>query len=357
MKILILGGTGFVGRHMVSAALKAGHQVTLFNRNNTNINLFPEAERLVGNRDGDLEALKGRQWDAVIDVNGYLPRLVRDSAALLQDNTDRYIFISAANACDWDKARENGYADEDTPRAGLTHPESEEYWGADYGGLKALCEQEVEKHFPDRSTILRLGVVAGPYDPTDRITYWVDRVARGGEILVPALPENIIRFIDVADLASFTINLLEKKLNGLFHVLGQPITWQDWINACQSVSGSHITCRWINDVDFLAQHIDLQQRPFGALPMMFEGALEDIDWCCDKAVSAGLTYSEPSVTVEKVLQWHKDRKVNSEESSELLELRAVLDWNNRENQSTWMAGLSLGQESDLLMRWSQKIIK
>jgi 2'-hydroxyisoflavone reductase len=353
MNVLFLGGTGFVGRYMVSAAFKAGHHVTLFNRNNTNIDLFPEAERLVGNRDGNLEALQGRRWDVVIDVNGYLPRLVRDSAALLQHNVDRYVFISAANACDCDKARENGFADEDTPRSVIVNQASEEYWGADYGGLKALCELEVEKYFPDSSSILRLGVVAGPHDPTDRVTYWVDRVARGGEILVPALTEDPIRFIDVRDLADFTLKVIENRLDGIFHTLGKPLSWQGWLDACQSESGSDVTYRWVNDANFIGEYIDLQQRPFGTLPMMFEGALEDIDWRCDKAVAAGLEYSDPAVTARDILAWHKTRQLHQEESSEQLALRAALDWDNKQVGNYWMAGLTVSQESELLVRWAK----
>lgn len=353
MKILFLGGTGFVGRHMVAAALAKGHQVTLFNRNNTNTDLFPEAERLEGNRDGNLDALKGHNWDAVVDVNGYLPRLVRDSLTLLQGSVGRYLFISAANACDWEIAKNNGHADEETPRVTMTNPASEEYWGADYGGLKALCELEVEKYFPDGSSILRLGVVAGPHDPTDRVTYWVDRVARGGEILVPALPEDPIRFIDVRDLADFILKVIENRLDGIFHTLGKPLSWQDWLDACQSESGSDVTYRWVNDTNFLAEHIDLQQRPFGTLPMMFEGALEDIDWRCDKAVSAGLKYSDPAATARDILAWHKTRQLHQEESSEQLALRTALDWDNKDAGNYWMAGLTVSQESELLVRWAK----
>ena len=353
MKLLFLGGTGFVGRHMVAAALKHGHEVTLFNRNNTNTDLFPGAERLTGNRDGDLDALKNRTWDAAIDVNGYLPRLVSDTSKLLQGNIGHYVFISACNACDWDKAREAGYADEQTPRATIDNPNSEEYWGADYGGLKALCEREVENYFPDNSSILRLAVVAGPYDPTDRVTYWVDRVARGGEILVPALPEDPIRFVDVRDLADFTLKVIENRLNGIFHTLGKLMSWQDWLDACQSVSGSDVTYRWVNDSNFLAGCIDLQQRPFGTLPMMFEGALEDIDWRCDKAVLAGLKYSDADGTARDILAWHKTRQLHQEECNEQLALRTALDWDNQETKNYWMAGLTASQESELLVGWAK----
>lgn len=356
MKILFLGGTGFVGRHMVSEALSRGHQVTLFTRNKTNTDIFPEAERLVGDRDGNLDALKGRLWDAVIDVNGYVPRLVSDSLKLLKGCVGHYLFISAVNACDWDEGAKRGYADENTPRKAIENSKSEEYWGAEYGALKALCETKVEEFFPNHSSILRLGVVAGAHDPTDRVTYWVDRIARGGEVLVPARPDDVLSFINVNDLAEFSMKVIEDKLYGIFHTFGHSLSWQNWLDACQSVSRSHVIYRWIDDVNFLSQHIDLQSRPFGALPMMSGGSLK-ITWCCDKAIAAGLKSSDPSVSAESIFSWQKTRNLHDKESTDTQEERGkmALDWGNEKNRNYWMAGLTPKQESDVLKLWGERI--
>lgn len=355
MKLLFLGGTGFVGRQMVSDALSRGHEVTLFTRNKTNKDIFPEAERLEGDRDGNLEALKGRTWDIVLDVNGYVPRLVSDSAKLLQGSVGHYLFVSAGNACDWDEGAKKGQFDEDAPRKVIGNTGGEEYWGADYGALKALCETRVEGFFPDCSSILRLGVVAGAHDPTDRVTYWVDRIARGGEVLVPAHTDDSFRFIDVNDLAAFTIKVAENKLNGIFHAFGKSLSWKNWLDACQSVSCSDVMYQWVNDVSFLNKHIDLQSRPFGALPMMSYGAAK-VSLSCDKAIAAGLKYSAPSVTARNILSWQNTRNLRNEESKDTLEARGkmALDWGNEKNKHYWMAGLTSEQESGLLKLWREK---
>jgi 2'-hydroxyisoflavone reductase len=185
LKLLILGGTGFLGPHTVRAALAQGHQITLFNRGRTNNHLFPELEKLRGDRDGNLEALKGRKWDAVIDTSGYVPRLVADSAGLLAPNTGQYIFISSISVyADFTKRG----MDETAPVGTLTDPTTEEITGASYGPLKALCEQAAEQAMPGRTTIIRPGLIGGPGDRTDRFTYWPVRVARGGDVLAPGNP-------------------------------------------------------------------------------------------------------------------------------------------------------------------------
>ena len=353
MKLLFLGGTGFVGRHMVAEALKCGHEVTLFTRNKTNVEIFPQVERLQGDRDGNLTALQGRKWDAVLDINSYIPRLVTDSAKLLKNQVDHYLFISAGCAC---VSEDSAIKDETAARVILDDPETEEYWGPAYCGLKALCESRVEEYFPDSASILRLGVVAGPHDPTDRITYWVDRVAKGGEVLVPAKPDDSMAFIDARDLAGFALRLIERKSKGIFHAFGDLISWSEWLKTCKQVSGSDATFTWVDVPEFLIEQINLHSRPFGALPMMSGGDKRKALFSCDKAIAAGLNYRSPENTARDILLWQEQRVMLDEECADSLEIRSknALDWGSDDNRHYWMAGLTTAQEKQLLLRWNSE---
>lgn len=206
MKILVLGGTRFLGRHIVEAALAGGHDITLFNRGQNNPDLFPEVEKLRGNRDGDLSALQGRQWDAVIDTCGFVPRIVQASAALLADSVRHYTFISSISVyADFSKPAMN----ENAPVGTMQDESIEEITAETYGPLKALCERTAEKAMPGRVLHIRPGYIVGPFDPTDRFTYWPRRVATGGEMLAPGRPDSQIQFVDVRDLANWIIRMVE----------------------------------------------------------------------------------------------------------------------------------------------------
>ena len=195
MKLLILGGTKFLGRHTVDAARAAGHDVTIFTRGQTNPDLFPEVEHLQGDRDGDLGALDGRRWDGVVDTSGYVPRIVRQSAELLRDAVDRYVFVSSISVYeDFSKP-----VDESTPVAQLEDPATEEIM-ENYGALKAACETVVDEVYGDRGASVRAGLIVGPYDPTDRFTYWPRRIADGGDVLGPGDPSAPVQFVDARDL-------------------------------------------------------------------------------------------------------------------------------------------------------------
>jgi 2'-hydroxyisoflavone reductase len=182
VRLLVLGGTQFVGRALVEAALHGGHEVTLFHRGRTNADLFPEAEHVLGDRDGGLDLLRGRAWDACLDVCGYVPRVVRQSADLLRGAVGRYVFVSTISVY----ASLAEPAVEGSPLAELADTAVEEITGETYGGLKVLCEREVERAFGDDALVIRPGFVVGPHDPTGRFTYWAHRAAAGGEMLVPA---------------------------------------------------------------------------------------------------------------------------------------------------------------------------
>ena len=347
MKLLVLGGTGFVGRHIVEAALAANHSLTCLNRNQTSPNLFPDVEQIVADRDADLAALQNRQWDVVIDCNCYLTEWVETTCRILQGNVGHYLFISTGSV--YAPQQGQTFVDEDCPLQS-TENLGQEYWNADYGGLKIRCEQIVEQYFPDRFTILRLGVVAGPQDPTDRITYWVDRIARGGNVLVPANPEAIINAIDVEDLAHFSLHLIQTGQGGVFNAGGPQLTWREWITACQQVYDQACTIIWV-DRPAIAEWEEAQAevRPFGLLPMVPFTSKKPMLYSSEKAVAAGLMFSPLENTLGRIYRWHRQRTM-VEPSSAYCEktLRKALDWGPGSQQYSWMAGMSAETEADLL---------
>jgi len=215
MKILVLGGTRFVGRHIVEAALAGGHRVTLFNRGQTNPGLFPDVETLKGDRDGGLDMLRGRRWDAVVDTYGMLPRLVRASTEILKSAAEQYVFISTL-AVYADYA--NPVTGEELPLRELSDPTVEELTGDTYGGLKVLCERAVQEVFGPGALIIRPGFIVGPWDATDRFTYWMRRIQRGGEMLAPGQPDDPMQVIDARDLAHFVVRLVEHRVVDTFNV-------------------------------------------------------------------------------------------------------------------------------------------
>ncbi len=298
MKILVIGGTRFVGRHFVAAALAHGHELTLFNRGQSNADLFPNVENLQGDRDGDLSVLQGRQWDAVVDTCGYLPRIVRKSAELLKDAVKTYLFISTISVYVDSLERD---ADENAPLQTLADPGVEEITGETYGGLKVLCEQAVEELYPNGALIVRPGMIVGPYDPTDRYTYWVTRAARGGEVLTPGTPDRPVQMIDVRDLGGWMVALLEKGTLGTFNATGpnQPLQWSEWHEASRAAAGSDAQYTWVSD-EWLEQH----QINGGDLPFWVPAAYQNLfAVSVQRAVDAGLTFRPTIETARDTLDW------------------------------------------------------
>jgi len=303
MKLLILGGTSFLGRHLADLALAAGHAVTLFNRGQTNPDLFPQAEHLTGDRDGNLNALRGRSWDAVIDTCGYVPRLVRDSAELLKDAVEHYTFISTISV--YAEPITPG-SDESAPVIALADPTVEAVTGETYGGLKVLCEQAVDAALPGRVLHVRSGLIVGPNDPTDRFTYWPVRVAMGGEILAPGKPEQPTQFIDVRDLSAWTLRMTEARHAGLYNVTGpaETMTLGALLQVCQQVSGSEMRVTWVDD-DFLVQN---DVAPFSELPLWIPGAYNALQMVnLSKVLATGITYRPLADTVADTLRWNATR--------------------------------------------------
>ena len=340
MKLLILGGTRFVGRHLVTAALAHDHEVTLFNRGQHQSATPGEVETIHGNRNGNLAELKGRRWDVVVDTSGYLPRAVKAAAEVLTEAVERYVFISSLSAyADFSVAG----LDETAPLATLTNEQlaaanaidsssqtSAVAYGNMYGGLKALCEQAAEAVMPNRVLIIRPGLIVGPDDYTDRFTYWVVRVARGGEVLAPGRSGRYVQFIDARDLAEWTVRMIEGKKTGVYNANGLPgpldlgtqtvglrpaasWTMERVIEECKVVSNSDASFTWVSEEFLLQEHV----TPWSEMPLWLpEAAAPQMKGFmfinCDKAMAAGLTLRSLRETIKDTLTWYQTNHATAE---------------------------------------------
>jgi len=299
MKILVLGGTKFLGRTFVETALSKGHEITLFNRGKTNPDIFPEAEHLIGNRDSDLKPLYGRKWDAVVDTCGYVPRIVRKSAELIADSVGHYTFISSLNAySDFSKPG----VDENSPLATIEDETVEEVTDETYGPLKVLCEKSAEKAMPGKVLTLRCGLIVGPYDPSDRFTYWPVRINQGGEVLAPSPPEQQTQFIDARDISDFILLMAERKQTGIFNTVGPDyiLTMHQLLEECNKITGNKSNFTWVSE-EFLTEN---ETFPPVWLPKKWVGLSQVSN---QKAISAGLTFISLAETIKDTLSWHATR--------------------------------------------------
>jgi 2'-hydroxyisoflavone reductase len=332
MRLLILGGTVFLGRHLVEAALARGHTVTLFHRGQHNPELFPEVEKLHGDRTVDLSALRGRRWDAAIDTCGYVPRVVRASAELLAGAVDHYTFISSISV--YPHFRSLGL-DERAAVGTLEDPTVEEVTGETYGPLKALCEQAAEQAMPGRALIIRPGLIVGPHDPTDRFTYWPHRVAQGGEVLVPGRSERHTQIIDARDLAEWTLRMVEARRTGVYNATGPDydLTIGRLFDVCRDVSGGDARFTWVAE-GFLGEK---ELGPWIELPLWIPESDADMvgfaDVDCARAIAAGLTFRDLAATVRDTLAWDATRPPDHE----------------------WHAGLKPQREAQLLRDWHSHV--
>ena len=298
--ILVLGGTGFLGPHVVTAALARGHKVTLFNRGKTHPGLFPEVERLQGDRDGHLEALAGRSWDAVVDPSGYVPRLVKASAELLAPRIGHYVFVSTISVY----ARHDVIdADESAPVETLSDPTSEDV-KAHYGALKALSEQAAEAAMPGRVACIRPGLIIGPGDPTGRFSHWPTRLAEGGEVLAPGDGSTPVQYIDGRDLGDWIVRVVEARAVGTMNALGpeRRVTMRSVLDDCNRALGGAARLTWV-DAAFLDQQ---GVEGWSELPMWIDnkgdyagfGTLRNA-----RAVAAGLTFRPIADTARDTVAW------------------------------------------------------
>lgn len=328
MDILIIGGTAFLGRALVESGLAAGHHLTILHRGRTNPGSFPQVEEILGDRDRRLNLLTNRHWHAVIDTCGYFPRQARAAAAALQPFADQYTFISTISA--YESLAQKG-VDENAPLARLPaglSPDSLTEVGEFYGPLKALCEAEVRRAFPANHLIIRPGLIVGPHDLSDRFTYWPWRIAQGGETLAPASPARAVQFIDVRDLASWIIHLLETEHRGAFNATSQPesIPLGSLFDTCRRVSGSDARFTWADD-EFLLSH---DVGPWIELPLWLPASDPETHGLyavsVEKALKAGLTFRPLAQTVRDALTFAQARPAGY----------------------TWRAGLAPEKEAALL---------
>lgn len=340
LRLLILGGTGFTGPFQVRSAMERGHKVTVFNRGKTRPGELPEGvEQLIGDRNGQLDALKDRKWDVVIDNPTSVPVWVRDAAQVLKGNVERYVFISTISV----------YADSSKPNeesASLA-----KYEGADamketrdsiiasesklYGPLKALSEQEAEKWFPKKTLVIRPGLIVGPGDQTDRFTYWPVRIDRGGEVLAPGNPTDPVQFIDARDLAEWTIRMVEKGTTGSFNATGpaQPLPVGDMLNEIKSALNSEAKFIWA-EADFLeSQKVAAwSDMPVWVPPRGEEGGMGRTS--IKRALAEGLTFRPLTDTARDTLAWFKTLPA--------------------ERQSKLKAGLTSEREAEVLAAWYKR---
>jgi 2'-hydroxyisoflavone reductase len=337
LRILILGGTGFTGPFQVRYALSRGHKVTVFNRGKTHPGELPkEAEQLIGDRNGQLDALKGRKWDVVIDIPTTLPVWVRDAAQILKGNVDRYVFISTTSV----------YSDNSQPGMDENGPLAE-YRGADamketqatlrkfplYSPLKVLSEREAEKWFPRKTLIIRPGLIVGPGDETDRFTYWPVRLDRGGEVLCPGDPKtDLVQFIDARDLAEWTIRMVEQGANGIFNALGpkSKLTMGQLLDEIKTVTNSDSRFTWV-DTDFL---LSQQVSPWNDMPVWVasRGPEQGFSMLSNKrALKKGLTFRPIPDTAKATLEWFRKQPP--------------------ERQASLRSGITPEREAEVLASW------
>ncbi len=328
LRILILGGTGFIGPHLVRRCLERGHDVTLFNRGRTEPRLFPELftdlEVRIGDRNDDISSLEDGRWDAVIDNSGYTADQVRATAQLLRDSADQYLFTST-------RAVYSDYThptmDEDAPIGVPGVPEEE--WSG-YGPLKALAEGVVEEAFPDGTTIVRPPIITGPGDRTDRFTYWYVRIDRGGEVIAPGDPSDPVQYTDVRDLAEFYVHLLEEGTTGIFNpeAPAAPLSSAEFLYGVRAVTSSPVQFTWV-DWSFLEEHglrggseIPGWRPPEG--DWLNYGRIDN-----RRALEAGITFRPLAVTARDTLEWWKEARgaageelgagISAEEEAQVLE--------------------------------------
>lgn len=327
MKLLVLGGTRFLGPALVEAARARGHALTLFNRGKTNPGLFPDVEQVHGDRDGQLQGLAGRRWDAVIDTSGYVPRVVRQSAELLAPSVERYLFVSTISV--YDESMPAG-SDETARLATMPDPTSEDV-RAHYGALKALCEQAVEAALPGRALSIRPGLIVGPGDGTDRFTYWPVRLDRGGEVLCPGDGTDPVQVVDVRDLAAWTIEMAERRETGAFNAVGPAsrLTAREMIEACRP-PGSGARLAWVPWA-FLEKH---KVEPWSDMPVCIPaagegGGLSQVSVA--RAVARGLRFRPVADTARDTLAWWRTLP--------------------EERRAKLRAGISAEREREVLAAW------
>jgi 2'-hydroxyisoflavone reductase len=311
LKVLILGGTNFLGPHIVEELQQKGHEVTLFNRGTHDTSFLSNVEILQGDRDGDLQALENRHWDAVIDTSCHLPRHAKISSKILAKAAEHYTFISTIGV--YENFHELNM-DETYPLAKLEDETSEEVNEKTYGALKASCEKIIENYFPNHSLIIRPGLIVGPRDPTHRFAYWPLRMIDGGEVLAPGESKQNLQFIDVRDLAKWVVTMVEMRKVGCYNATGPKLclTFEELLKTCMQISRKQTSLTWVSE-DFL---IKSGVQDWSELPLWLSYKRNMpgfLNVNIAKAVSAGLTFRPLSDTISSIITWEKQHRKEGEQ--------------------------------------------
>ena len=337
MRILILGGTGFTGPYQVRYALGRGHKVTTFNRGKSHPGELPsEVEQLIGDRNGQLDALKGRTWDVVIDNPTTLPVWVRDAAQILKGNVDRYVFTSTISVYQDSKTGVDENAPLQSYEGADAYKETLESMKANgfklYGPLKVLSEKEAEKWFPGKTLVIRPGLIVGPRDESDRFTYWPVRINRGGEVLAPGKPQDSVQYIDGRDLAEWTIRMAENGETGIYNATGpgRPIGIGEMLDGIKTALKSNAKFNWA-DEKFLT---DQKVQAWSDMPV-WAGAEDGVTRTnIIRALSKGLTFRPLDETARDTLEWFKSRP--------------------QDRQAHMKAGITPEREAEVLAAWNKR---
>jgi 2'-hydroxyisoflavone reductase len=339
MKILVIGGTRFLGRYITQEAVKRNHDITLFNRGQENRHLFPDMKTIIGDRTDDMERLGDQEWDCVIDTCGFVPWAVKPSIEFLKNLTNHYVFISSQSVYS-DFSRK--HVDEDSPVSMISAETVEACkqagygpYGEHYGAMKYLCEQLMEQNMPQKVLHVRAGIICGPHDYTDRLSYWIHRISQGEEVLAPGNPEQPIQLIDVRDLASWLLQMIEQQATGVFNVTGTQTTMEQVLNICRQISNSNATFQWVDEQFLLKEQV----QPWTELPLwlpektaLSAGEKPPIGFfqlSINRALKTGLSFRPLWETVEDTFQWLKE-----------------------ENKEYWKAGLPREKEKQLLYKFA-----
>ena len=337
LRILILGGTGFTGPYQVRYALSRGHKVATFNRGKSHPGELPsEVEQLIGDRNGQLDALKGRTWDVVIDNPTTLPVWVRDAAQILKGNVNRYVFTSTISVYQDSKTGPDENAPLQSYEGADPYKETLESMKANgfklYGPLKVLSEKEAEKWFPGKALIIRPGLIVGPRDESDRFTYWPVRIDRGGEVLAPGKPQDSVQYIDGRDLAEWTIRMAENGETGIYNATGpaKPLGVGEMLDEIKAAEKSNATFTWANE-EFLTQQ---KVEPWSDMPVWAGKESGIAKTRIDKALAKGLTFRSLAETARDTLAWFKSLP--------------------QDRQSKLRAGLTPEREAEVLAAWKKR---
>lgn len=330
LRMLVLGGTGFIGPHMVRYALDRGHEVTIFNRGRSNTDLFPNVENLIGDRNGDLESLRGRRWDVCMDNNASYPNWVELSTDFLKDSVDLYFYVSSRSAyADLSSVPMTADAPTFTYETAGVEPGTQDL---PYGLRKAICERQVQAVFPERHTIFRPGLIIGPRDTTDRFTYWPVRIHRGGEVLSPGDPTDTVQIIDARDLTEWMVRMAEDRHTGVYNGVGPaiPRPMDQLLYGIRAVTTAETTFTWVPQ-PFLAEQ---GVRPYSHMPVWMPplpGREGFAKFDLTPEIEKGLTYRPLALTTQETLEYHFSREP--------------------ERQAELRAGMTAEREAEVLRAW------